>query len=115
MRVFMYQAALYCATCGQDHRDGIPIPEGADLNDESTFDSNDYPKGPFEDGGGEADCPQHCDDCRTFLENPLTDDGVAYVREAIVDYMADGRARGDIIALWAGFYAADLASTRGVR
>jgi hypothetical protein len=43
---------------------------------ESDYDSDDLPKGPYADGGGEADTPQHCDDCRRFLENPLTGDGL---------------------------------------
>jgi hypothetical protein len=28
---------------------------------ESDYDSEDLPKGPYADGGGEADTPQHCD------------------------------------------------------
>jgi len=28
--------------------------------------------GPYPDGGGEADAPQHCGGCGVFLENPLT-------------------------------------------
>jgi hypothetical protein len=115
MRVFMFQAALYCEHCGREHRDGLPVPEGADLDNESTWDSDQYPKGPYSDGGGEADSPQHCDDCHTFLENPLTDDGVAYVREAIAAHTATGRGRADVVATWAEHYAADLASNRGVK
>ncbi|MFN0317543.1 MAG: hypothetical protein ACKVQA_21165 [Burkholderiales bacterium] len=45
-------------------------------------DSSEYPKGPYDEGGGEADSPQHCGGCREFLENPLTPDGMEYVRDA---------------------------------
>lgn len=120
MQVYIFQAALYCRDCGQEHRAGLDIPPGADLGSDSTFDSGDYPKGPYGDGGGEADCPQHCDDCRTFLENPLTADGVDYVISACADYL-DGaeswpevaermRAAGghDTAAAWVDFYGPAL-------
>jgi hypothetical protein len=43
----------------------------ADPTAEHTYDSDKFPKGPLADGGGESDCPQHCDTCGVFLENPL--------------------------------------------
>lgn len=52
-----------------------------DSSDESSYDSDEFPKGPYLDGGGESDTPQHCGACHEFLENPLTDDGLEYVRE----------------------------------
>lgn len=115
MRVFIYQAALLCEACGVARRaqclPAMPIP--FDPNDESSYDSDDYPKGPFEDGGGEADTPQHCDDCQAFLENPLTDDGVAYTREQIAAHVESEHFQP--VTLWAEFYAADLSSNRGVK
>lgn len=108
MQVFIYQSALLCKSCGEAARakldsDGKRPPvyreESHNVNafgeasfhpdkfireaHESTFDSDDYPKGPYPDGGGEADCPQHCDTCGEFLGNPLTDDGRQYVRDAL--------------------------------
>ena len=54
------------------------------------------------DGGGEADTPQHCNDCDVFLENPLTDYGMQYVMDAIEDYENNGN---DLtITEWADFY-----------
>lgn len=119
MRVFVFQAALYCQHCGQDHRDGLPIPPGADLANESTFDSGQYPKGPYADGGGEADTPQHCDDCGTFLENTLTPDGFKYVQEAAEEFKTEGAdeswaeiaakaeaAGKPAVATWIRFYLA---------
>ena len=68
------------------------------LQAEDTGDSNDYPQGPIADGGGEADCPQHCGSCGVFLENPLTTDGMAYVRKQV-------RAKGAaMLNVWAPFY-----------
>lgn len=82
MNVFVYRADLLCEDCGNATRQQLtrrgeapPHPE-----DESSYDSFEFPKGPYLDGGGEADHPCYCRDCDTFLENPLTPDGVAYVR-----------------------------------
>lgn len=102
MNVYMYQAALYCESCGDTIREdlaGTP-EEPEDPSDEDSYDSDEYPKGPFEDGGGEADSPQHCDACGAFLENPLTDDGRAYVR----DLLSRPGGNPDVRALWARFY-----------
>lgn len=60
---------------------GIYRSLAVDASDEGSYDSDDFPKGPYPEGGGEADTPQHCDSCHEFLENPLTSDGMAYVRE----------------------------------
>jgi hypothetical protein len=96
MDVYLYRAALYCKDCGEAIKAELGFShEGMS---ECDYDSDDYPKGPFPNGGGEADCPQHCDACGEFLCNPLTGDGEAYVMEtmynwngahtAIVDWMS---------------------------
>jgi len=105
MDVYMYSAALYCARCGEGMRAQLTAAgmAPADPSDECSYDSDEYPKGPFADGGGEADCPQHCDECGVFLENPLTSDGTEYVEEAC---KATLKRDGDSVALsvWAPFY-----------
>lgn len=80
MKAYIYCAALYCESCGDIIRANLESAGKAPLKleNESTWDSDTYPKGPYSDGGGEADCPQHCDSCGVFLENALTDDGDAY-------------------------------------
>lgn len=94
---YVFQAALYCAPCGEAIAKRIDKDSGRGPWCE---DSNYYPAGPYPDGGGEADSPQHCDACREFLRNALTDDGRAYVRERMADGPADGIAR----TVWAEFY-----------
>ncbi len=76
MNVYIFQADLYCVDCAAVIVDAFHNGKRLD-----TGDSNDYPQGPYVDGGGEADCPYHCGDCGVFLENPLTDYGEEYVRE----------------------------------
>lgn len=89
MDVYMYQAALLCVSCGQAAERASMLPDYADLDDENTWNSDDFPKGPYPDGGGEADSPQHCGRCGAFLENPLTAEGIAYVADAIMQATRD--------------------------
>lgn len=102
MNAFAYNDELLCEDCAEQVRTAI-IAEGLepiDSDDDSSYDSDEFPKGPQGDGGGEADCPQHCGNCGLFLENPLTTDGVQYVKQKIL--AADGDP--DVLAEWAEFY-----------
>jgi len=109
MKAYIYQADIYCEDCMKD----MPHPE-----DQSSYDSDEYPKGPFADGGGSADSPQHCGnhgDCvnaitlsdgtkiGVWLENPLTNEGVEYVRDHIAE-----EPDNEVVKLWAEWYADDL-------
>lgn len=77
---YIYQAELLCACCAENvTRD---LVRDGQVN---TGDSDDFPQGPFPDGGGEADCPQHCGVCEAFLENPLTPDGYDYLERSLRD------------------------------
>jgi hypothetical protein len=73
MDAFMYQAALYCAPCGEKIRRRLTAEGRApsDSSDEYSYDSDDFPKGPYPDGGGEADSAQTCEACGVALENPV--------------------------------------------
>lgn len=106
MDAYIYQAALLCSNCAKitmfDLDQDGKAPQT--LADENTFDSDQYPKGPYSNGGGESDTPQHCDHCGAFLDNPLTDDGRQYVAAAL----ADGRGAPDILAIWRVRYSDQL-------
>lgn len=106
MNVYQYQAALYCEHCGEEIRQRLTAEGKAPANpdDECTYDSDDFPKGPYPDGGGEADCPQHCDSCHAFLENELTTQGQEYVTEAFLEYLTCFRGDESTIAQWREFY-----------
>lgn len=79
MNAYIYQSDFYCEDCTKqiidDWDNSLVCPEYL------REDSDHYPQGPYSDGGGEADSPQHCYSCRVFLENPLTDYGDIYVRD----------------------------------
>ena len=80
------------------------MPPDFDPSDESTFDSDYLPKGAYAGSGGEADSPQHCDGCKVFLENPLTEVGYQYVRECVWDrYFNPGRPQA-VVHIWEKFY-----------
>ena len=70
MNAYIYKAELFCETCIEQIKQTLQKPEN--FTDEYSFDSDDYPKGPYTDGGGESDSPQHCGNCGCFLENPLS-------------------------------------------
>lgn len=117
---YIYNADIYCEECGRAIRKRIRKEGNAPKNpkDEYSYDSGEYPKGPYTDGGGEADHPQHCgsgDECLDaiygedangnpephygkFLENPLTTDGYEYVKESHRDNPSE------ITQLWMDFY-----------
>lgn len=93
MYVFIFRAAIYCEDCGHSLLDQRKEYAGAE-------DSDVYPQGPFGEGGGEADTPQHCDSCGVFLDNPLTGDGETYVRDAFNDYVDCGSGLFEVLADW---------------
>jgi hypothetical protein len=112
MDVYSYQAALICDACGEVIQRELDA-QGID----DTGDSDHYPQGPYADGGGEADTPQHCDrgeDCLcaedygqrravgAFLENPLTVEGVGYVAQKLRE-----SPRSQVVRAWAEHYGID--------
>ena len=110
MNVYIYQAALLCEDCGKVQCQAL-IDAGkapANPDDEYTYDTDDYPKGPYGDGGGEADCAQHCDHCNTFLENPLTSHGAENVAESLVSGFLRDDGSPDVLREWFAFYRDDV-------
>src|SRR5262245_22539291 len=73
MDAYIFQADIYCTDCARELMGFYSARQGQE-------DSDDYPQGPYSDDGGAADCRQHCGECGTFLENPLSGEGYAYVR-----------------------------------
>jgi hypothetical protein len=99
---YVYNAVLWCEACGDKLRAELPLPQNCDENDEHTWDSDYYPKGPYRTD--ESDNPEYCDGCGGFLENALTSNGAEYVREAIASEVAEGRFNSIAVKVWAPFY-----------
>src|SRR6202045_5065155 len=128
MDAYLYNAALWCGPCmikmlvaGRKAAPGaidmLPaealeqIVSANGFTSESDYDSDDLPKGPYADGSGEADTPQHCDGCGQFLENPLTADGLIYVEDALRRCLTTKKLIGapnDAVVDWAEFYEDEL-------
>lgn len=113
---YIFQADLWCDSCGQAIRKRLRREGTAPANpaDEYSYDSDEFPK--FVSDPGEADCPQHCgagDECLEAVELPsgrkieallstdLTAEGVRYVQEAI-------GAGGEVAEFWAEEFACCL-------
>lgn len=104
MDVYIFQAALICEDCSQSVQGALVKPAHVDMDDESSYDSDEWPKGPYADGGGEADSPHHCDMCGVFLDNPLTPDGESYIWNLWEQFIKEGRGNVEVLKLWADAY-----------
>ena len=106
MNAYIYNADIYCEPCAstiqQDLAQAEPLRNFPEELDEYLIDSNEWPVGPYAGGGGESDTPQHCGNCRAFLENALTSDGYEYVATALADVGGDTATK----EAWRGFYQA---------
>jgi hypothetical protein len=103
MKAYIYQAAFLCETCAHHKRAAI-LNAMPDFAAHVPEDSDRYPQGPYANGGGEADTPQHCDACGVFLENPLTPDGVTYLQEKVAAFESGEGGRAEVIHEWIAFY-----------
>ena len=104
MNTYIYQAALLCEECATKTMQEIDKRWGYPEGYTDRCDSDEYPKGPHSDGGGESDTPQHCDSCDEFLENPLTDEGDNYVRDAWFDGVYFVGGPGPAVQEWKHYY-----------
>jgi hypothetical protein len=116
MDAYVYQAALLCRPCAVEAMTAL---EGENMSDGSAYsrvqvwphswqESGYYPQGPYGDGGGEADTPQHCDHCNAFLDNPLTQDGYRYVNEKLTEHARDGSGDAEVLKQWSERYNSSL-------
>jgi hypothetical protein len=107
---YIYCADIYCDDCGDKIKDDMcrdgsaaaMIADGADLTDERSYDSGEYPKGCY--GSDESDCPQHCGGCGVFLENDLTTDGADYVIAAVREDLEGGHSDSIACTVWREYY-----------
>lgn len=123
MDAYIYQAALWCGPCvirrlveekktspgalGMEPAEALQqIVSSNGFAEESDYDSDDLPRGPYPNGGGEADTPQHCDGCGVLLENPLTTDGDRYITEKLIEHARDGSGNAEVLKQWAEHYNA---------
>lgn len=128
---YIFQADMYCDGCTveikKDLKKAGKVPE--DLDDEDSYDSDDYPQGPYSDQ--ESDSPQHCgshESCVNAIELPyggkigawlggsLTGEGTKYVAETILDDLLSDRDHGRQVGrLWRHLYRDELSDRIDLR
>lgn len=112
---YIYQADCYCDDCGFAIRQRLTKEGFAPANpfNKASYDSDEYPKYMDND---EADCPQHCGNGEKCLNaiviedggvgdlfGELTNDGVAYVEDAIRE-ANQGYGSRAVVGLWFQHY-----------
>jgi hypothetical protein len=106
MDVYTYRATLWCEDCTDHIKRHLPMPKHVDEGDESSYDSDDWPKGPTTDD--ECDYPSHCEGCQVFLQNRLTDDGARYVAHRL---LGGNYAPNDPVVVFYSDYHEEIAQT----
>jgi hypothetical protein len=104
MDAYVYMAALYCSDCARKIQRELE-DEGETIH---TGDSGDWPQGPYRDGGGESDSPQHCDECGYFLRNPLTPEGREYVKQAWIESLDRDPEDNKVVYEWVQWYGIEV-------
>jgi len=101
---YIYQADVWCEKCATEIAATLDAEGKTPPNvmDEASYDSDNYPKGPFFEE--ESDAPEHCSGCHIFLENPLTTDGQTYMQSMVDEALAKGRGDEPHIKEWMDFY-----------
>jgi len=96
MKIFVFDADLYCKPCGQAIASSLPDPTEWEREHP---DSNDYPV-EYDSSEDESDTPDHCGnpDCQLFLERPLTEVGREYVRQLAEE------GPSEIVQQWMEYY-----------
>lgn len=102
MNAYIYQAELWCEDCARKEMAKLEAAGKRPLrtDTESSYDSDDWPKGPIIEGGGAADSPRHCFGCCIHLQNPLTEEGLRYLEGELADKFGEP----EILQIWHDFY-----------
>jgi hypothetical protein len=110
---YIYQADVWCDSCGEHIKAELDrenkTPE--DVDDESSFDSDEYPKH-YDAESEESDGPENCADGRcggfsngssygTFLQNQLTQEGYRYLKGMLDGH---GATLPEYAKEWADYY-----------
>jgi hypothetical protein len=110
---YIYQADVWCDACGDHIKADLEREKKApeDTEDESSFDSDEYPKH-YDAENEESDGPENCSDGHcggfangssygTFLENQLTQEGYRYLKGMLDGH---GATLPEFAKEWAEFY-----------
>lgn len=112
---YLYKAELLCQDCGEAKRTSLRLQGLAPdyPSNETTYNSDDFPKGPYADTWDAMDSPAHCGLCGKFIPIGLSSAGVDYVCEALQEYASSGKGDPQTLAAWADFI--ELSYSLGVQ
>ena len=71
----------------------------------STYCDGCAPKGADPVFLAEADWPQHCEGCKALLDCSMTEDGLAYIAEAVIEHAETGRGNRAVVLSWTDEYS----------
>ena len=111
MKIYMFKADWYCEPCGETIAATLPEPTAWEREHP---DSDSYPVA-CDSSAGESDTPDHCAGlinslhenyciCSKFLERPLTQDGIEYVRDLAYEYIESSNELSETVQEWVDFY-----------
>ena len=106
MRIYMFEADLFCSPCGEAIAATLPAP---DEWEREHPDSASYPVA-YDSSNGESDTPDHCGNpqCSRFLGRNLTDDGIAYIFEHYWEDLDRDGVIGEVVQGWLDFYGISI-------
>ena len=118
MKIYMFDGDWYCKPCGETI--SATLPEPTEWEREHP-DSNSYPV-EYDSSAGESDTPDHCAGrinslhenyciCSKFLERPLTEDGIEYVRELAYEDLESSNELSETVQQWVDFYDIEVEVT----
>lgn len=102
-KVWVFKALYVCEACVADFKARTSRPAHVDENDEHSYDSDVWPKGPFYTSEMRVDAPVHCDSCGALAICGLTDDGVFYVADCLREACASSIPT-EVLDGWANVY-----------
>jgi hypothetical protein len=104
MRIYMFEADLFCHPCGEAIAATLPAP---DEWEREHPDSDSHPVA-YDSSEGQSDTPDHCGQCNLFLERNLTEDGIEYVRDCVAEDLCTEVEILGIVRQWVDFYGIDI-------
>jgi hypothetical protein len=103
MKIYMFEADLYCGPCGEAIAATLPAP---DAWEREHPDSASHPVA-YDSNEGQCDSPDHCGQCQLFLERNLTEEGVRYVKEIVAEDLSTEIEIVGVVREWIDFYGID--------
>jgi hypothetical protein len=102
---YTYDAAMHCPDCTAKYAWGLMQGDDVEIlnaiENETLRDSENNPIHPVFDTDESGDSPDHCNDCRAFINTLWIGSTVDYAIEALADYLVNGDGSTQVLDEWA--------------